>query len=72
MKVLILTDIDCGDFSFKCNEMYKAIDGNDLCIEELKGKILVRQPNSPKRKDWWCTISKELIGKKLVIVDEKL
>ena len=56
------------DFGFKKGKIYKAIDGDNTSIEELKGKILVRQPNSPKKKDWWCTISKDLIGDKITII----
>lgn len=68
MKVVMLEEIDCKDFRFKKGEIYKAIDGDNTSVEELKGKILVRQPNSPKKKDWWCTISKDLIGNKVTII----
>lgn len=68
MKVVMLEDIDGKDFWFKKGEIYKAIDGDNTSVEELKGKLLVRQPNSPKKKDWWCTFNKDLVGKKITIV----
>lgn len=68
MKVVMLEDIDCKGFGFKKSEIYKALDGDETDVEELKGKILVRQPNSPEKKDWWCTFRKELVGKIITII----
>lgn len=31
-------------------KVYKSLDGGWDCIVELKNKILIRQPNSPKKK----------------------
>lgn len=68
MKVVMLESISGKDFSFKKGEVYKALDGDKTDVESLKDKILVRQPNSPEKKDWWCTFSKELIGKIITII----
>lgn len=64
----MLEDIDGKDFWFKKGEIYKALDGDKTDIEVLKGKVLVRQPNSSEKKDWWCIFSKELAGKKITII----
>lgn len=68
MKVVMLEEIDGVGFWFKKGEIYKALDGDKTDVEALKGKVLVRQPNSPEKKDWWCTFSKEFIGKKITII----
>ena len=68
MKIIMLEEIKGECFSFKKGEKYKAIDGDELASEELKGKILVRQPNSPKKHDWWCTFDKSCIGKQIAII----
>lgn len=64
----MLEDIDGKEFWFRKGEKYKALDGDEIDAKELAGKILVRQPNSPKKKDWWCTFDKSTIGKKIVII----
>lgn len=68
MKIIMLEEIVGKGFWFKKGEKYKALDGDKTDVEELKGKILVRQPNSPKKKDWWCTFDKSLVGKKIAII----
>lgn len=68
MKVVMLEDINGKGFWFKKGEIYKALDGDKTDVEDLKDKVLVRQPNSPKKKDWWRTFSKELIGKTITII----
>lgn len=68
MKIIMLEEVDGKDFWFKKGEKYKALDGDKTDVEELNGKILVRQPNSPKKKDWWCTFDKSAVGKKIAII----
>lgn len=68
IKVIMLEDIDGKEFWFKKGEKYKALDGDKTDVEELIGKILVRQPNSPKKKDWWCTFDKYCVGKQIAII----
>lgn len=68
MKIIMLEEIDGKGFWFKKGEKYKALDGDKTDVEVLKNKILVRHPNSPKKKDWWCTFDKSLIGKKIAII----
>ena len=68
MKIIMLEEIDGKGFWFKKGEKYKALDGDKTDVNELKGKILVRQPNSPEKKDWWCTFDKSLVGKKIAII----
>lgn len=62
MKVIMLKTIKGKEFSFIKGEKYKALDGDEIA-GELVGKILVKQPNSPKGKNWWCAFSKSCIGK---------
>ena len=71
MKVVMLEDIDSRDFWFKKGEICKALDGDKTDVDALSGTILVRQPNSPKRKDWWCKFDKSLIGKKITVIKNK-
>ena len=71
MKVVMLEDIDSRDFWFKKGEIYKALDGDKTSVDALHGKILVRQPNSPKHKDWWCQFDKSLINKKITVIKNK-
>ena len=68
MKVVMLEEIDGKGFWFKKGEIYKALDGDKTDVEALKGKVLVRQPNSPKKKDWWYAFSKGLVDKKITII----
>lgn len=68
MKIIMLEEIDGKGFWFKKGEKYKALDGDKADVKELSGKILVRQPNSPKKRDWWCTFDKSLVGKKIAII----
>ena len=59
------------DFSFKKGEIYKALDGDETGVDALSGTILVRQPNSPKSKDWWCQFDKSLIGEMITVIKNK-
>ena len=70
LKVVMLEDVNgVGvDFSFKKGEIYKALDGDETGVDALNGTILVRQPNSPKGKDWWCQFDKSLIGEKITVI----
>ena len=68
IKVIILEELKSEDFCFIKGEKYKALDGDELVSDELSGKILVRQPNSPNKHDWWCTFDKTCIGKQIAIV----
>lgn len=67
MKVIMLETIKGEEFSFLKGQEYKALDGDELGVEELTGKILVKQPNSPKRQSWWCTFNKSCIGEKIML-----
>lgn len=64
----MLEDIDGQKFCFKKGERYKALDGDKTNVEKLSGKILVRQSNSPKKHNWWCTFDKTCLGKQIAIV----
>ncbi len=66
MQVMMLETIEGKKFSFVKGRKYKALDGDETGVKELCGKILVRQPNSPKKKDWWCMFDKSFIGKRLI------
>lgn len=68
MKVIMLETITGKQFSFIRGEKYKALDGDETGVKELCEKILVRQPNSPKKKDWWCIFDKSCVDKKFIIL----
>lgn len=68
MKVIMLETIKGEQFSFKKGKKYKALNGDKIGIKELCGKILVRQPNSPKKKDWWCTFDKSCDGREFAVL----
>lgn len=68
IKVIMLEEINGKGFWFKKGEKYRALDGDKTDVKELNNKILVRQPNSPKRKDWWCTFDKACVGKQIAII----
>lgn len=69
MRVEFLKTIKNKDFAFKEGHSYEAIDGktisyfdddgNTVYNEDLKDSILVRQPNSPVNKDWYCIVDKK-------------
>lgn len=63
MKVIMLKTINGNRFSFAEGEKYKALDGDEVGLSELTGKLLVRQPNSPKGKNWWCLFPKTEMGR---------
>jgi len=67
MKAVMLETITGNQFSFIKGEKYKALDGDETTARELRGKILVRQPNSPKKENWWCMFEKSCIDKKFII-----
>lgn len=63
MKVIMLKTIKGQGFSFAKGERYKALDGDEFGRTELTGKLLVRQPNSPKGKNYWCLFPKTEMGR---------
>ncbi len=63
MKVTMLKTIKGPEFSLAKGEKYKALDGDEFGHAELTGKLLVRQPNSPKGKNWWCLFPKTEMGR---------
>lgn len=68
MKVIMLKTIKGKRFSFVKGKTYKALDGDEIRSDELMGKILVKQPDSPKGKSWWCIFDKSCIGKEIDFV----
>lgn len=58
--IKMLVDIKGKEFSFKKGKKYYSMTPTD--IEELKGRILVRQSNSPKNQNWWTSFSLESEG----------
>lgn len=67
--VRMLKEIGNDKFTFKKGVVYKFLDGDETGVQELKGKILIRQPNSPKKNDWWCIVDKSEIGRTIEIVE---
>lgn len=68
MKIIMLENIEEKQFSFIKGKKYKALDGNETGVKELCGKILVKQPNSPKKKEWWCVFDKFCIDRKFIVL----
>lgn len=68
MKVIMLDTISTKEFSFIKGEKYKALDGDEVGIKELRNKILIRQPNSPSKENWWCQFNKMYLGNKITII----
>lgn len=54
--VEFLKDIKGKDFTYEKGKRYASM--SDLKEENLKDKIFVRQPNSPKTTNWWTEFSK--------------
>ena len=58
--VEFLKTIKGTDFSYEEGKRYCSM--NDLIEENLQDKIFVRQPNSPKKTNWWTTFPKSSEG----------
>ena len=54
--VEFLKDIKGKDFTYEKGKRYVSM--SDLKEENLKDKIFVRQPNSPKKTNWWTEFLK--------------
>lgn len=54
--VEFLENIKGKDFTYEKGKRYVLM--SDLTEEKLRDKILVRQPNSPKKINWWTAFSK--------------
>lgn len=65
--VEFLETIKGKDFSYEKGKRYVSMD--DLTEDELKDKVFVRQPNSPKNKNWWTKFNKSDNGTVFRIVD---
>lgn len=65
--VEFLKTIGNDDFAFEIGKRYPHMDG--FCEEHLKGKVLVRQPNSPKKNNWWCEFKETDEGTMFRVVD---
>ena len=64
--VEFLKEIKGKDFIYEKGKRYTSMEEQN---EELKGKILVRQPNSPKKTNWWTIFPIESVGTTFRIVD---
>ncbi len=58
--VEFLQDVKGDGFIYEKGKRYCAV--SDLKEEDLTDKIFVRQPNSPKKKNWWSSFPKSLEG----------
>lgn len=54
--VEFLKDVKATDFTFEKGKRYVSISESD--IYELTNSILIRQPNSPKKVNWWAEFPK--------------
>ena len=57
--VEFLKDIKGEDFTYEKGKRYVSMDDLD---GELVDKVFIRQPNSPKNKNWWTEFSKSSEG----------
>lgn len=62
--VEFLKDVKGRDFTYEKGKRYTSMEE-----PTLKGRILVRQPNSPKKTNWWTTFPIESVGTTFRIVD---
>lgn len=67
--VKFLKDIGNDDFTFEKDAIYEHMDGDEMDVKQLKGCVLIRQPNSPKNHDYWCQMDKTEIGITIEVVD---
>lgn len=58
--VEFLKDIKGDEFTYEKGKRYVSM--SNLKEENLKDKIFVRQPNSPKKTNWWTEFSKSHVG----------
>jgi hypothetical protein len=58
--VEFLKDIQGDDFTYEKGKRYVALD--DCKEEDLKDKVFIRQPNSPKKENWWTEFSRTAIN----------
>jgi len=54
--VEFLQEIKGEDFIYEKGKKYVSMD--DLQEDSSKDKVFIRQPNSPKNKNWWTAFSK--------------
>lgn len=65
--VEFLKDVKGENFTYETGKRYVSM--NDMGEENLKDKVLVRQPNSPKKTNWWTEFSKSDEGILFRILD---
>jgi len=72
-KALFLKTVATDEWEFKQGETYSClvgkVDKRVKDIPEMNDMILIRQPNSPKGKDWWSKFPKAEIGKTIELCD---
>lgn len=66
--VEFLKEIKGKDFSYEKGKRYVSM--SDLKEGNLKDKIFVRQPNSPKKTNWWAEFSKSDDGIVFRLLDD--
>ena len=66
--VKFLMSVTCeGDFKFEEGKCYEYVENSDN--EANKQFIFVKQPNSPKDKNWYCKVARIHEGKIFEFVD---
>lgn len=66
--VEFLENITGENFTYEKGKRYVSID--DFKEDTLKDKVFVRQPNSPKKRNWWTEFSKDSNGKIFRIIPD--
>lgn len=64
--VEFLEDVKGEDFQFEVGKHYVSMESPTM---ELKNCILIRQPNSPKKKNWWSRFSRDSVGKVFKVIE---
>ena len=54
--VEFLKEVKGNEFTYEKGKRYCSMD--DLIEDDLKDNIFVRQPNSPKNRNWWTKFPK--------------
>lgn len=66
--VEFLKTIKGKDFSYEQGKRY--VSSHSYTEANLKDKVFVRQPNSPKKKNWWTEFPKSSKGEVFKILPE--
>lgn len=64
--VEFLEDVKGEGFQFEVGKHYVSLESP---TKELKNCILIRQSNSPKKKNWWSRFSRDSVDKIFKVIE---